>query len=116
MQEKIPISIVKLNSDCSTEPLEDTPTITDPEVIQIVQEAIGNGGQRSIIKILQYLIPPLIERKVLDPNNPTIHLRISGNGRNVGRQVKHVMVTCAIVLFIFFVSSKIFPSSNSSTW
>ena len=97
MQEKIPISIVKLNSDCSTEPLEDTPTITDPEVIQIVQEAIGNGGQRSIIKILQYLIPPLIERKVLDPNNPIIHLRISGDGRNVGRQVKHVMVTCAIM-------------------
>lgn len=97
MQEKIPISIVKLNSHHSTGPLEGTPAITDPEVIQMVQEAIGNGGQRSIIKILQYLIPSLIEREIIDPNNPTIYLRISGDGRNVGRQVKHVMVTCAIM-------------------
>jgi hypothetical protein len=92
MQEEIPISIVKLNSYHSTEPLEGTPAITDPEVIQMVQEAIGNGGQRSIIKILQYLIPSLIEREIIDPNNPTIHLRISGDGHNVGRQVKHVML------------------------
>jgi len=97
MQEKIPISIVKLNNNCSAEPLEGTPTITDPEVIQMVHEAIGNGGHRSIIKILQYLIPSLVECKVLDMENPTIHLRISGDGRNVGRQVKHVMITCAIM-------------------
>ena len=28
---------------------------------------------------------------------PTIHLRISGDGRNVGRKVKHVMVTIALL-------------------
>lgn len=44
MQEKILISIVKLNNHHSTGPLEGTPAITDPEVIQVVQEAIGNGG------------------------------------------------------------------------
>src|SRR5437763_1955769 len=63
----------------------------------MVCESIGNGGQRSVTKILEYLIPSLVECSILDPNNPTIHLRISGDGRNVGRQVKHVMVTCAIM-------------------
>ena len=78
MQDKFPISIIKLNSDCPSEPLEDTPAITDPEVIQVIHESIGNGGQRSIIKILEYLIPSFIEREILDPNNPTIHICISG--------------------------------------
>jgi len=96
MQENIPISIIKLNNHFF-ETLEDMPTITDPEVIQMIYESIGNGGRRSVIKILEYLIPSLTERGVLDPNDPTIHLRISGDGRNVGRQVKHVMVTCAIM-------------------
>jgi hypothetical protein len=97
MQKKIPISVVKLNNNYSSESFENTSTITDPEVIQMVHESIGNGGQRSVIKILEYLIPILIERGVLDSNNPIIHLRISGDGRNVGRQVKHVMITCAII-------------------
>src|SRR6266480_7784853 len=96
MQENIPISIIKLNNH-SFETLEDMPTITDPEVIQMIYESIGNGERRSVIKILEYLIPSLTEHGVLDPNDPTIHLRISGDGRNVGRQVKHVMVTCAIM-------------------
>src|ERR1044072_3167084 len=96
-QREIPISIVKLDHHYYNETSEDASTITDPEVIQMVYESIGNGGQRSIIKILEYLISSLIERGILDPNNPTIHLRISGDERNVGRQVKHVMVTCAII-------------------
>src|SRR5688572_24068937 len=28
---------------------------------------------------------------------PTIHLRISGDGRNVGQKVKHVMITVALL-------------------
>ena len=52
MQDKIPISIIKLNGDCPPEPLEDTPAITDPEVIQVIHESVGNGGQRSIIRYL----------------------------------------------------------------
>jgi hypothetical protein len=52
MQDKIPISIIKLNSNHPSESLENTPAITDPEVIQVIHESIGNGGQRSIIKIL----------------------------------------------------------------
>ena len=43
------------------------------------------------------MIPSFIEHEILDPNNPTIHIRISGNGRNVGRQVKYVMITFAIM-------------------
>ena len=42
-------------------------------------------------------MPELITDSVLDSSDPTIHLRISENGRNVGRKVKHVMVIIAIL-------------------
>jgi hypothetical protein len=38
-------------------------------------------------------VPSLVKRKILDPQQPIISLRISGDGRNVGKKVKHVMVT-----------------------
>ncbi|GES79267.1 hypothetical protein GLOIN_2v1792490 [Rhizophagus clarus] len=71
--------------------------INDSEIINNLQQSIGKGGQRNIINILKYLIPGLLNRNVLDITNPTIHLRISGDGRNVGRKVKQVMVTCSIL-------------------
>ena len=46
---------------------------------------------------MHYVLPDLIKRHVIDPDNPIIHLRISGDSRNVGRKVKHVMVTCTIL-------------------
>ncbi|CAG8713520.1 102_t:CDS:2, partial [Funneliformis mosseae] len=42
MQEKIPIYIIKLDHHYSNETLEDASVITDPEVIQIIYESIGN--------------------------------------------------------------------------
>jgi len=33
----------------------------------------------------------------LKPSDPTIYLRVSGDGRNVGRKIKHVMVTFMIL-------------------
>ena len=33
----------------------------------------------------------------MNPHQPIINLRISGDGRNVGRKVKHVMITIAIL-------------------
>lgn len=58
---------------------------------------IPNGGHRSAKDILKYIIPALILNGVLDVNDPIIHLRISGDGRNVGRRLKQVMITIAIL-------------------
>ncbi|CAG8477270.1 16882_t:CDS:2 [Racocetra fulgida] len=38
-----------------------------------------------------------LEKGVLSYETPTIYLRVSGNGRNVGRKIKHVMVTLAVL-------------------
>ncbi|PKK57833.1 hypothetical protein RhiirC2_720963 [Rhizophagus irregularis] len=67
------------------------------QIIDNVQQSIGKGGRRDIINILKYLIPGFLKRKVLDITNPIIYLRISGDGRNVGRKVKQVIVTCSIL-------------------
>ena len=74
-----------------------TADILDPEVIQEVIHNVGKGGYHSVKAILTYIVPALITDGVLDSSNPTIHLRVSGDGRNVGRKVKHVMVTIAIL-------------------
>ena len=42
MQSKIPISIIKLNSNYLFEPLEDTSVITDSKIIQVIYKLIGN--------------------------------------------------------------------------
>ena len=43
------------------------------------------------------IVPVYIQNGKLDPAIPIIHLRISGDGRNVGRKVKHVMITVALL-------------------
>ncbi|CAJ0866709.1 14325_t:CDS:2 [Entrophospora sp. SA101] len=37
------------------------------------------------------------KQQILKSSDPTIHLRVSGDGRNVGRKIKHVMVTFMIL-------------------
>ncbi|CAB4446429.1 unnamed protein product [Rhizophagus irregularis] len=98
MNRKIPITIINI----PTSPVQDelifaeNSDIFDPEVIEGIHN-IKNGGYRSVKDILSYIVPVHILNGILDTNDPIIHLRISGNGRNVGRKIKHVMVTIAIL-------------------
>ncbi|RHZ67820.1 hypothetical protein Glove_299g4 [Diversispora epigaea] len=73
------------------------PDITNSDIIKEVTNTIGVGVLRSAKDILCYIIPHLLKEQVLDPSDPTIHLRVSGDGRNVGRKIKHVMVTFIIL-------------------
>src|SRR6185437_1854783 len=57
----------------------------------------GIGVEEDIKKAFEYNIPDLVNHKVLNINNPIIHIRTSGDGRNVGRKIKHVIITCAIL-------------------
>ncbi|GES80501.1 hypothetical protein GLOIN_2v1783867 [Rhizophagus clarus] len=88
MNQKIPITLVDLPSDFTE--------YTNSESFEIIQN-IKKGGTRSVKDILRYIVPVLISNEILDINNPIIHLRVSGDGRNVGRKIKHVMVTMAIL-------------------
>ncbi|PKC16476.1 hypothetical protein RhiirA5_369844 [Rhizophagus irregularis] len=71
--------------------------IFDPEVIEEVTTSVGKGGKRSIKDVLKFIVPNLIKRGVLNLHEPIISIRISGDGRNVGKKVKHVMITFAIL-------------------
>ncbi|PKY58361.1 hypothetical protein RhiirA4_480212 [Rhizophagus irregularis] len=53
------------------------------------------------------------ERKEITyTTNPEIYLRISGDGRNVGRKVKQVMITC---LIIDDIDNLYWPKSHHTT-
>ncbi|EXX53353.1 hypothetical protein RirG_244750 [Rhizophagus irregularis DAOM 197198w] len=62
-----------------------------------LNSAIGKDAYRSIKKILKYIVPAYIQNEKLDPASPIIHLRISGDGHNIRRKVKHVMITVALL-------------------
>ena len=96
MENLIPINFVDLNSVITSDSSE-KPDITDPIIIEQVVSAIGKGAYRSVKKILEYIVPAYIQSGKLNPATPTIHLRISGDGRNVGHKVKHVMITVALL-------------------
>src|SRR5581483_52053 len=96
MKELIPINFIDLNPAITPDPSEE-PDITDPLIVEQVVSAIGKGAYRSVKKILEYIVPAYIQSRKLDPAIPIIHLRVSGDGRNVGRKVKHVMITVALL-------------------
>jgi hypothetical protein len=97
MINAIPISILNISDQPSLTSINENPDINDPEVVEEVLKYIGKAGYRKITDILLFILPDLINRHVVNPDNPIINLRISGDGRNVGRKVKHVIVTCAIL-------------------
>src|SRR5277367_2479393 len=111
MRELIPISFIDLNPTITHDPLVEEPDITDPIIVEQVVNAIGKGAYRSIKKILEYIVPAYIQKGMLDPAMPTIHLRVSGDSRNVGRKVKHVIITVALL----DDSSKLFESNYHYT-
>ncbi|GBB95914.1 hypothetical protein RclHR1_26410002 [Rhizophagus clarus] len=84
MEKLIPINFIDLNSAIIQEDPSEEPDIIDPTIIEQVVNATGKGAYRSIKKILEYIVPSYVNEGKLDPEIPVIHLRISGDGRNVG--------------------------------
>jgi hypothetical protein len=66
--------------------------------VEFDDEEVGNGAYRSIISLLDIIVP------ILTTSTPPIlkvgdkiNIRLSGDGRNVGRKQKHVMLTMCIL-------------------
>ncbi|CAG8605442.1 29220_t:CDS:2 [Gigaspora margarita] len=98
MQKLIPIKLINIKTGFKVNLSEnEQPDIDNSDIIEQVTNAIGKAGYRSIKDILNYIMPFLINQNILNPTNPSINLRILGDGRNVGRKIKHVMVTCTIL-------------------
>jgi hypothetical protein len=96
MKQNIRIGIVDITTTVAVDP-DEIPHIMDENVVETVINSVGKAGIRSIKEILIFLIPNLIKKNILNPAQPIISIRISGDGRNVGRKVKHVMITFAIL-------------------
>nr|CAG8521639.1 7262_t:CDS:2 [Entrophospora candida] len=96
MNHAIPVSILNISELSPLKSINEDPNINDPEVVEVLKY-IGKAGYRQITDILLFIIPGLVKKHILNPDNLVINLRISGDGRNVGRKVKHVMVTCAVL-------------------
>ncbi|CAG8836681.1 15498_t:CDS:2, partial [Gigaspora margarita] len=94
MNKKIPIFILDLKNISITT----TNKISHiDEVKKEMVKYIGKAGYKKITDILLFVIPGLVDRNILNVNNPVIHIRISGDGRNVSRKIKHVMVMFTIL-------------------
>ncbi|CAG8823639.1 31611_t:CDS:2, partial [Gigaspora margarita] len=59
-----------------------------------ITKLVGKAGYRNIKDILKYIIPTLIKNQIFDPLEPTIYIRISGDGRNVGPNSKYFCSWC----------------------
>jgi hypothetical protein len=97
MEGLIPIKLINIQTTRADIDFYEEPDIIDEEIVNQMVSAIGKAGYRSIKDILKYIVPKLINDGILNTTCPIINLRISGDGRNVGRKVKQVMVTCAIL-------------------
>jgi hypothetical protein len=66
--------------------------------VEFDDEEVGNGAYRSIVSLLDIIVPILTTSTspVLKIGDK-INIRISGDGRNVGRKQKHVMLTMCIL-------------------
>lgn len=56
---------------------------------------VGNGAYRSLSTLLKVLIP-IWKATVIIPGD-TLHIKLGGDGRNVGRKQSHVMVTFCLL-------------------
>jgi hypothetical protein len=99
MAQILPISIVNVNAKNRVNQFEEEieDDMIDRLEMQELVDVVNKGGYRSVKNILQYIIPDLINKGILNPNQPLINVRISGDGRNVGKKIKHVMITFAIL-------------------
>lgn len=99
MNQQIKFNLIDLDKANASNTIYTTEQsdLFDSEIVQEAINTVETGVQRSAKDILLYIIPKLMYKNILQSSDPTIHLRISGDGRNVGRKVKQVMVTIMIL-------------------
>ncbi|GBB99425.1 hypothetical protein RclHR1_03520005 [Rhizophagus clarus] len=93
----IPLTLVDLLQPTVFKPISEEPDVTDNTIIMNILESVGKDGQQRITNILNYIVLFYIKQNILIPGRSTLHIQISGDGRNVGQKVKHVMLTMALL-------------------
>ena len=100
MNDQIHIGTFNLNKELNQQPTldDDDESQDNSDRIIVDEQEIGNGVYRSVRIFLQKLIP-IWNKSVLPILQPgdTINLKLSGDGRNVGRKQNHVMMTVCLL-------------------
>ncbi|CAG8627462.1 4243_t:CDS:2, partial [Racocetra fulgida] len=98
---KIQINLINMikainNSNLEEEPnhIDIIPDNIDTNTINVneISRSEYIGEQRDFKEILRYIISYLIQENVLSANNPTIHIRISGDSQNVDRKLLEIIL------------------------
>lgn len=93
MKTLVPIHIFNIQNADDND--DDEQAIND---IEFNEEEIGNGVYRSITSLLDIIIPILTTSTFpILKTGDKINIKLSGDGRNVGRKQKHVMLTMCIL-------------------
>ncbi|CAG8831729.1 24776_t:CDS:2, partial [Cetraspora pellucida] len=70
----VPISVIDIQTQAHVDSIEE-PDITKTDTVKNVIQLIRKCGYRSIINILKFIMPKLIEKQIL--NFPNISIRIT---------------------------------------
>ncbi|RIB11321.1 hypothetical protein C2G38_2042774 [Gigaspora rosea] len=97
MKALVPLLLINVEKPINFELTEDHAHITDPDIVNNVVESAGKGEKRSLIDILNFIVPESVKKGFLISNNTTIKLRISGDSRNIEQKVQHVMVIVVLL-------------------
>ena len=97
MNNLIPIKLFNIHSVISNND-DDNENQQGINEIEFNDDEVGNSVYRSIISLLDIIVPILVNStppilKIGD----NINIKLSGDGRNVGRKQKHVMLTICIL-------------------
>ncbi|CAB4428150.1 unnamed protein product [Rhizophagus irregularis] len=96
---QIPIEIFSIDRE-----INDLSNINDnlddhtSDILVIDHHEIGNGAFRSLLTLLNVLIPiwKSGEKPIIKPGD-TLYIKLGGDGRNVGRKQNHVMITFCLL-------------------
>jgi hypothetical protein len=98
MDAQIHIGIFNIDNEINDQSNIDDDFNDNAGGILVDNHEIGNGAFRSILDLLNTLIPiwKAEENPVIIPGN-TLYIKIGGDGRNVGRKQNHVMITFCLL-------------------
>ena len=92
------MEIFNINQDINQFNDENNSNEHDAGDILVNNCEVGNGAYRSLLALLKILIPVWkAEKNPVIISGDTLHIKLGGDGQNVGRKPNHVMVTFCLL-------------------
>ena len=98
MKDLVPIKLFEIHNNNPPDDDNNNEDQQDINEIELNDDDVGNGAYRSIISLLDIIVPILTTSvpSVLKVGDK-INIKLGEDGRNMGRKQKHVMLTMCIL-------------------